>query len=132
MTELNPCPICKGVAKLNKGNKGRWKTVECTSCGYRLAKGVKTYQEAIDAWNGLTEGEPRWRACPFCGRTPTEIKNCNNVPIGLRCLNCSLDMVCEDYRARWNRRADDDADMLALFNGWLDSERYDCDNSEHD
>lgn len=43
--------------------------------------------------------------CPFCGRTPTKIKNCNNVPIGLRCLNCSLDMVCEDYQARWNRRA---------------------------
>lgn len=38
----------------------------------------------------------------------------------------------DEFMDRWNRRADDDADLLALFNGWLDSERYNCDNSEHD
>jgi len=46
------------------------------------------------------------KPCPFCGMEPTTIRNCNNVIIGVRCWNCSLDMVDEDYVKKWNRRVD--------------------------
>ena len=48
--ELRLCPQCGGEGKLHAGNRGRWKYVECTVCGYR-PKGKDTYLHAIEEWN---------------------------------------------------------------------------------
>ncbi|WII07006.1 Lar family restriction alleviation protein [Methanomassiliicoccales archaeon LGM-RCC1] len=81
------------------------------------------------------------KPCPFCGQTAyLHLEDKFGID-GERlsyvsCYTClvqgPLEMKIEKAIESWNRRADDDADLLALFNGWLDSERYNCDNSEHD
>lgn len=52
--ELRECPRCKGKPKYRAVNRGRWKAVECTQCGFKT-KGCLDYHTARIAWN--TEGD---------------------------------------------------------------------------
>ena len=79
------------------------------------------------------------KPCPFCGSpdlifTYDEYSSCQ-----ISCKNCEVTVggfhyymeYAKQIAKKWNRRFNDE-DVLALFNGWLDSERYNCDNSEYD
>lgn len=85
------------------------------------------------------------RSCPFCGcEMSIAIRYYSGVKINYYSIvHPDNGCILEDYESpedsalgllvdKWNRRADDEVELLALFNGWLDSERYNCDNSEHD
>ena len=85
------------------------------------------------------------KPCPFCGcEMSIAIMDYNLVKIKhYSIVHPNNGCILENYEScetsargelvdKWNRRADDDTELLALFNGWLDSERYNCDNSEHD
>ena len=81
------------------------------------------------------------RPCPFCGSSSNDLifTHEEDGSCQISCKNCEVSVsgffIYMENEAqiaeKWNRRFDDE-DVLALFNGWLDSERYNCANSEHD
>ena len=80
------------------------------------------------------------KPCPFCGSEKVVFANEEDDSCCIRCTDCGAQVGHywdymsdnEDIAGLWNRRADGEVELLALFNGWLDGERYNCDNSEHD
>lgn len=116
MTDLKPCPECGSdnlgiMTEYTSGNR----VIHCMDCHKYYDKLELTREDTrsdiFEKWNEYAQNykpepktEPTLKPCPFCGKEPTTIKNCNGVIIGLRCWSCSLDMVDEDYVTKWNRR----------------------------
>lgn len=84
-----------------------------------------------------SDGELKLKPCPFCGgkAVMNEYSGREYTCYYIECPHCHISTQVKYSETMtiktWNRRAEpSEADLLAIINGWLDSERFTCDLSQ--